>query len=167
MRLAFETPVDAPRESVFGFFEAPGNLEVLMHGWRGFRLVSAAERVRKGLVVRVRVPFGPLPVSIAFRHGPHRPPRHMGERAIEGPFSRFVHHHGFEERGDSTIVRDVLDLRLPWHLGGRVAERLLVAPFVRRMFAFRARRLAELARVGAFSAAAESRRIPWTSCAPS
>ena len=144
MRFAFESPVPAPRERVFDFFEAPGNLATLMRGWPGFRMVSATERIREGLVVRVRVRFGPVWVPLAFEHGRHRPPESMQERLIEGPFSRLDHLHEFVEKGGVTVVRDVLDMRLPAWLGGEIAMHALVAPFVRRVFAFRRERLREL-----------------------
>lgn len=160
MRLCFETPVPATRARVFDFFEAPGSLATLMRGWPGFRVASAAERIREGLVVRVRVRFGPVWVPLAFQHGRHQPPRSMRERLIEGPFAKLDHIHEFVEAGGATVVRDVLDMRLSARLGGELGMRLLVAPFVRRMFAFRSRRLAELFRACIDSASEDSRRSP-------
>ena len=145
MRLCFESLVPTPRERVFAFFESPGNLATLMRGWPGFRMVSAAERIREGLRVSVRVRFGPVWVPLVFEHGHHRPPDSMQESLIAGPFSRFDHFHEFIESDGATVVRDVLDMRLPAWLGGELGMRLFVAPFVRRVFAFRRERLRELA----------------------
>jgi ligand-binding SRPBCC domain-containing protein len=74
---------------------------------------------------------------IGFRHTLHDPPHRFGEDLIHGPFSRFSHVHSFEEAGGATVMRDALDVELPWHLGGERVMRWWVAPELQRLFQFR------------------------------
>ena len=142
MEFLFETTVPAPREAVFAFHADPANLDALMAGWPGYRLLRHDGSVRPGSStwVRQRVAVV-LSFVIGLRHHLCEPPARFAESRIAGPFARFDHLHEFEEAPGGTLVRDRLHLRLaPWW-GGEAATRWLVAPMVRRMWAHRHRSL--------------------------
>jgi ligand-binding SRPBCC domain-containing protein len=143
MEFLFETTVPAPRDAVFAFHTDPGNLDLLMGGWPGYRLLRHDGSIRPGSTTWVRQRVGlVLPVVIALRHHLYEPPHRFAESAVHGPFSRFDHTHEFEEApGGGTVVRDRLDLVLSPLLGGAPGTRWFVAPMVRRMWAFRHRAL--------------------------
>jgi ligand-binding SRPBCC domain-containing protein len=87
---------------------------------------------------------------MGFRHTIYEPPQRFCEELFHGPYARFVHLHEFEERSaGTTLVRDSLDVSLPWQYGSEAALRLLVAPMLRRTFAFRQRALRRLVAAGA------------------
>jgi ligand-binding SRPBCC domain-containing protein len=92
-----------------------------------------------------------LPLVLGFRHVVFEPDRQFAEQAIHGPFSKFFHAHEFESRAGGTLVRDRLEISLPWYYGGEMAVRLLVAPEVKRMFRHRAKALHDLAQNGAIA----------------
>jgi len=150
----FETTVPAPREAVFAFHADPANLDVLMAGWPGYRLLGHDGSVRPGSTtwVRQRVALV-LTFRLGLRHHLYEPPRRFAESRVHGPFARFDHVHEFEESGGGTLVRDRLDLRLSPFLGGEVATRWLVAPMVRRMWAHRHRALHGVVARGAIAGA--------------
>jgi ligand-binding SRPBCC domain-containing protein len=79
------------------------------------------------------------------------PPTRFGEGQVRGPFARFAHVHEFEPRPGGTLLRERLEVRLPWWLGGEAAVRWIVAPRLRRYFAARHDRLARLAVAGALA----------------
>jgi len=74
---------------------------------------------------------------MTFRHFLHEPPLRFGEGLIKGVFSKYEHIHEFLPADPGAVVRDILDVRLPWYLGGELAMRLVVAPRLRRFFAYR------------------------------
>ena len=51
-----------------------------------------------------------------------------------GPHSKWHHTHEFEALGHETLIRDTIRYRVP---GGRLINGLLVAPDLRKIFAFR------------------------------
>lgn len=65
---------------------------------------------------------------------------------MHGPFKKFEHIHEFEPAGSRSILRDLLEVRLPWYLGGSLVVKLLIAPRLRRFFAFRYAELERLIR---------------------
>ena len=73
-----------------------------------------------------------------------------GERQVRGPFARFEHVHEFSVAAGGTRIVDRIELALPWLRGGALAERWIVAPWLRRLFEFRHaayRRLVESGRL--------------------
>ena len=150
MDLVFETEVPAPRDAVFSFHAAPANLEVLMRGWPGFRILRHDGSVRPGSRTWiVQTVAGCVPLAMGFLHGEWDPPSRFEEEMVHGPFARFHHLHEFEERPGATLVRDRIGLRLRPEWGGEVATGLVVGPALRRFFAHRHEVLRRLAADGA------------------
>lgn len=59
-----------------------------------------------------------------------RPHRFVDEQ-VRGPFRRFHHEHTFRQEGDDTVMTDAVTLASP--ISGRLAERLVLVPYVRRL----------------------------------
>ena len=137
MKLSFERtfPIAAP--DLFAFHENPDNLAVLLRGWPTFQMISNDGHIRVGSTTRVRERLGPIWIPMTFEHFVYEPPCRFGERQVAGPFRKMEHVHEFESAGARTIARDLIDVTLPWYLGGDLAVRLFVVPKFRRFFAFR------------------------------
>ncbi len=150
MELLFEHHIDLARDAVFAFHENPAHLELIMADWRPFRLLHHDGSIAPGSEVWVEEnALGWIPVALGFRSDVYEPPHRFGEQLIHGPFSRFTHVHEFEAHGPGrTIVRDRLDVRLPWQYGGALAMERIAAPRLRRAFALRGRNLQRLAADG-------------------
>src|SRR5262245_27033033 len=145
MRFCFAHTVPVRREQVFAFFEDPSRLEVLHSGWSRIRLLHHHNQVQVGNETWVEAMIaGFIPVVLGFRHTLFDPPLRFGEESIHGPFSRFIHIHEFIAGEGNTVVRDVLDVCLPWHYGGEAVMRRGMAPTIRRMFHKRAEALLRL-----------------------
>ena len=137
MILRFEQYLALDRESVFKYHETPANLVLLMEGWPAFRMLQHDDTIRCGSKVRVAERVGPFWIPLTFEHFIYEPPYRFAERQIEGPFSKCEHVHEFVEEAGGTKIVDHLDVELPMWMGGGLATRLLVAPRLRRFFAFR------------------------------
>ena len=59
-----------------------------------------------------------------------RPHRFVDEQ-VRGPFRRFHHVHTFRQEGDETVMTDAVTLASP--IFGRLAERLVLVPYLRRL----------------------------------
>lgn len=71
-----------------------------------------------------------------------RPERFVDEQ-VRGPFRSFHHEHLFSEAGDGgSIMTDTLTIASP--IFGRLAERLVLVPYLRRLIRERNRHLLEV-----------------------
>ena len=156
MHFRFEQRIELPRATVFTFHEDPGHLVLVHRGWSAFRMIHHEPRLRQGARTWVEITFaGIVPVALGFEHTLYEPPCRFGEQLIHGPFQRFTHVHEFEEAEAGTILRDLLEIELPWFYGGEWAMRFILAPMVRRAFQFRQAALLKLAQSGDIAARAQ------------
>ncbi len=149
MRFCFEHTVPLARDNVFAFFENPERLELLHAGWSKVRVLHCETQVRVDAETWIEVSVaGFIPIVLGFRHILFEPPVRFGEQCIHGPFSRFLHIHEFGAENDKTVIRDFLEVSLPWHYGGQFVMERAVGPAVRQMFQNRANALHRLVEEG-------------------
>jgi len=145
MTLHFECTVAQNIETVFHFHDDPENLGRLLNGWPGFRLLHHDGHIRPGAETWIEQSMaGYVPVVMGFRHTIYEPPHRFAEAMIHGPFRSLSHIHEFERADDGTIVRDLLDVNLPWYYGGDKLTQLAVVPIIRKIFAYRHKSLQRL-----------------------
>ena len=156
MRFQFEQTIALPRATVFAFHEDPGHLVLIHRDWAAFRMIRHDGDVNPGSRTWVETTVaGILPIVMGFEHDVYKPPHRFGERMIHGPFGKFTHIHEFEELEGGCVVRDVLEVELPWYYGGEMAMKFFIGPMVSRAFKFRAAALLKLAESGAMSPSSE------------
>jgi ligand-binding SRPBCC domain-containing protein len=147
MKFWFEQVIDLPVERLFRFHEDPEHLSVLLRHWPTFRMIKHDGNVRVGSMTWFEESVGlVIPVVMGFRHFVYEPPHRFGERLVHGPYSRFIHIHEFERTESGTVVRDLLDITLPWQYGGEPIMKIIVGPMIRRAFTFRQTELKRLAK---------------------
>ena len=64
------------------------------------------------------------------------------DEQVRGPFRRFRHEHLFTATGDGTRMVDVVEFEAPAGVAGRIAERLVLARYLRRLIEVRNQYLA-------------------------
>jgi len=146
MQFQFEQMIALPRTTVFAFHEDPEHLALLHHGWSAFRMIHHDGRLHPGSRTWFETTIaGILPVVMGFEHTVYEPPHRFGEQLIHGPFRKFTHIHEFDEVSMGTMVRDLLEIELPWYYGDELGMQFFVAPMLKRAFKFRADTLLKLA----------------------
>ena len=145
MELRFEHLVEAPIEAVFAFHENPANLALLLEEWDAFRLIHHDGHIHVGSTTWFEVGVARfLPVVLGFVHTVYEPPHRFAEELIHGPFRRFVHIHEFAGSANGTVVRDLLNVSLPWWYGGESAMNVWLRSALERVFDTRGRALARI-----------------------
>jgi ligand-binding SRPBCC domain-containing protein len=136
----------AAPDRLFAFFADAHNLERITPAWLRFGMLTPEPiDIQLGAEIDYRLRLHGVPLRWRSRIVLWQPPRRFADRQVSGPYARWVHLHALHPRRGGTLARDRVAFRLPGGtlgraLGGRLAERDL-----RRIFAFRAARLAELA----------------------
>lgn len=151
MRISADQFVALPRATVFGFYADPANIAVLHRPGSGVRLLHHSGNVRPGSRTWVEVRVAAiLPVVLGFEHTQCNAPALFVDRLIHGPFERFDHFHEFVEADDGTVVRDHLEIELPWWYGGQACMQGL-RPVIEHALACRGAWLTALAESGTIS----------------
>lgn len=82
-------------------------------------------------------------------------PRHFQDAMQRGAFKTFVHDHYFEEEGGRTRMLDVLEFSAPLGPLGRLAERLVLGRYLRRLLEIRAATIKQAAEESASKSSPE------------
>jgi len=62
------------------------------------------------------------------------------DEQIKGPYQQWIHQHRFEKSGEGTLCHDQVRYSI---FGGWILNRLFVERDVKKIFAFRAKKLSE------------------------
>jgi ligand-binding SRPBCC domain-containing protein len=128
-----------PRDRVFGFFSDAFNLERITPDLLRFRVLTPAPiEMCAGALIDYRLSLRGLPMRWRSEITEWEPPSRFADTQRRGPYREWHHTHTFEERDGGTFVTDAVRYRLigPGLLT-RAVNTLLVAPDIRRIFAFR------------------------------
>jgi ligand-binding SRPBCC domain-containing protein len=138
------TRVPRPRPEVFAFFADAGNLEELTPPFLGFQILTPQPvEMRPGALIDYRIRLRGFPMKWRTEITAWEPPSRFVDEQLKGPYRLWIHEHTFEEDGDGTVVIDFVRYAVPF---GVLANRLLVARDVRKIFAYREERLREIFR---------------------
>jgi len=110
-RITDELLIPIPLDEAWDFFTNPRNLAKLTPKEMNFRHVFEpdAERVYKGMYLVYKVsPIGGIPLTWVTEITEVLPKQRFVDDQINGPFARWHHIHEFEDRGDKTLIRDIL-----------------------------------------------------------
>jgi ligand-binding SRPBCC domain-containing protein len=137
--------VPVPRARVFPFFADASNLERITPPELRFRIISLPSEMGEGSLIRYSLGLYGVRFEWLTRISAWNPPVEFSDEQLQGPYRRWVHRHRFEEQGENTIIHDDVEYALPLFPFGEIAAPLVRAQ-VRRIFAFRARAIAQALR---------------------
>lgn len=134
-----------PRAEVFPFFADPGNLSAVTPRWLGFTLLSPRPiALEPGAVFDCRIRWLGVPLRWRGLIREYDPPYRFVDVQVRGPYARWEHRHLFREERGGTWVEDRVTYRLPLGPLGRLLHSLWVGWQLKRIFAYRSRRLGEM-----------------------
>ena len=131
----------SPRESVFAFFAEPKNLERLTPPWLHFEIVSPLVNLAQGTLIDYRLKLRGIPLRWQSEISVWQPPHLFVDRQTKGPYSMWIHEHTFRDDRGGTMVGDHVEYAAR---GGRLMQKFLIAPDLRRIFHYRQRVLQEI-----------------------
>ena len=124
-----------PRSEVFAFFAEARNLEKLTPPWLRFEVLTGDPiTMDAGTLIDYRIHWRGIPLRWRTQIEVWEPPHRFVDRQIRGPYRLWRHEHLFIDRGNGTSIIDRVEYA---PLGGALAQRLVVARDVKRIFAYR------------------------------
>ena len=141
-RLYATTVIARPLDEVFGFFSAASNLAAITPPDMGFAIIAAPPAMAAGAVIDYRVHVLRVPIRWRTIIDAWEPPDGTHARFVDsqarGPYACWWHEHAFTRDGDRTIMVDTVLYAPPLGPLGAIANRLLIARELRRIFGYRA-----------------------------
>jgi ligand-binding SRPBCC domain-containing protein len=133
--LETETIIHAPLDEVWPFFCDARNLERLTPAFLRFEVLTPEPiEMGVGTLIDYKLRIRGLPIRWQSEITAWEPPHRFVDEQRRGPYRLWHHEHTFRAEGDHTVARDLVRYD---HIGGKLANRLLVGPDVRRIFAYR------------------------------
>lgn len=134
--------IPKPLDEVFEFFSDARNLERLTPPWLRFEVITPAPiEMRTGTLIDYRLRLRGIPIRWQSEITVWEPPARFVDEQRRGPYRQWIHEHRFSESGGQTLAEDHVRYAVP---GGAITNRLLVAPDLRRVFAYRVRRMSSI-----------------------
>ncbi len=119
---------DAPRDKVFSFFSKAHNLEEITPPTLNFHILSmSTPEIEEGTLIDYRLKIRGVPVGWQTLIKEWKPSDHFRDQQMKGPYQKWDHTHRFEDLGTGTLMRDLVQYRMPLGPAGK-----LVSPLVRR-----------------------------------
>ena len=123
------------REEIFAFFSDPRNLEKITSPWLHFKILGPTKvAVGRGTRIDYRLRVRRLPIRWQSEITVWEPPVRFVDQQTRGPYKVWVHEHTFSESEGGTIAGDNVVYAVP---GGKLVQKLFVAPDLDRIFHYR------------------------------
>jgi len=137
--------VARPLHEVFAFFAEARNLERITPEWLSFSVLTPDPvQMAVGTLIDYRLRLHGIPLGWTSQIEVWEPDRQFVDRAIRGPFSLWHHRHRFAASGEGTIVSDEVHYAPPMGALGEIADRVIVARDLDRIFAHRQRAVVQI-----------------------
>lgn len=138
-RLTLSQAVPRPIEEVFEFFADPCNLQRLTPAFLHFHFLrEPPPRMQAGTRLDYRVRLYGVPLRWVTFIDEFESPYRFIDSQMRGPYTSWRHTHVFEAVSkNATLIRDLIEYRMPLGLLGEIAHKLLVARILQRIFDFR------------------------------
>lgn len=138
------TRIDAPIGDVFAFFSDASNLGAITPPALGFQLQTPPPiAIGEGATIDYRVKLGPWRLRWRSRIELWEPGRRFADVQERGPYRCWWHEHQFRQLDGQTVMEDHVYYAPPLGPLGRLANKLFVAPQLRRIFSYRAHAVAQ------------------------
>jgi hypothetical protein len=136
--LRSSTVVSAPLEETFAFFSSAENLGALTPASMGFSIKGVPPFISEGAAIEYRLRLGLVPLIWRSRIVSWMPGVRFVDLQEKGPYGSWWHEHSFRSLGSSTLMEDRVCYAPHFGVLGRLANRLFIAPTLRRIFQYRA-----------------------------
>ena len=144
--LSQEQTLNASVDTLWDFISTPKNLNEITPPDMSFQIKSdLPKKMYNGLIVSylVKIPLlGKTKWVSEIKHV-REGVSFVDEQRI-GPYKFWFHHHEIEQKGNKTIMRDVVHYEVPFGPFGKIDHSLFVRPMLERIFNYRLQKMDEL-----------------------
>lgn len=130
--LESEILLPKPIDEVFAFFSDARNLERLTPSFLQFHIIEPDKISMKiGEFINYKLKLHGIPFAWTSEITSWEAPHRFTDEQRRGPYRYWIHHHMFESRGQSTLVKDYVRYSV---FGGYLIEKFFVRQNLEKIF---------------------------------
>ena len=133
-------------DEAWDFLSDPKNLKFITPDYRGFNIISGADReMYPGQIIQYIVtPVLGIKSKWVTEITHVRDKEYFVDEQRFGPYALWHHKHFIKEIKDGVEMEDIIDYKLPLGILGQLVHPILVKPKLEEIFNFREKKLIEL-----------------------
>jgi ligand-binding SRPBCC domain-containing protein len=139
--LRFETLIPASLDKTWDFFTSPLNLAKITPPEMGFVVTSdykANDKVYAGMIITYKItPLLGIKMNWMTEITHVKEKEYFIDEQRFGPYALWHHQHHFKEVDGGVLMTDILNYAIPYGFIGRIANSLIVAKKIQRVFEYR------------------------------
>lgn len=142
-------PIDL--DKAWDFFSSPANLQAITPGGLGFRIISKhqGKKMYAGQVIEYKVsPLLGIPLYWMTEITHVKDKKYFVDEQRYGPYSMWHHQHHFKVIYGGVEMTDIIHYKLPLWFLGDMANSLFVKSQLKKIFAYRFKKVEELFGMG-------------------
>lgn len=145
-RIVLETYINAPAERVFDLSRSI-DLHKLSTAQTNEEAISGVVTglISMGEHVKWRARHFGIYQTLTSKITEFDRPRYFVDEMVQGVFHSFVHQHHFEEKNETTIMRDIFNYQSPLGFLGKIADVLFLKRYMTRLLKTRNELIKEFA----------------------
>ena len=137
-RIEQEQFIPKARTEVFKFFSDAFNLQALTPSFLNFMILTKPPiDIQEGTLIDYRIALFGIPMEWKTRIERFEVDTMFVDQQIQGPYQLWHHTHTFEDVPGGTMMRDIVDYRLPFGPIGLIAHAIFVRRTLQRIFKYR------------------------------
>ena len=130
--------IERPIAEVFAFFADAANLQALTPPFLGFEILTPQPiAMHAGARIDYKISLLGVPMIWRTLISTWEPNQRFVDEQLSGPYAKWHHTHSFEAEGNATVMRDVVEYRMPLGVLGSAARVLFVARTLDKIFDYR------------------------------
>ena len=135
--LSSTTTLNAPLARTFEFFSRPENLGLITPSGMQFMITGLPAAMATSAAIDYQIRVGAVPMRWRTRIASWEPGHRFVDVQESGPYRSWYHEHAFRADGARTVMEDRVYYAPPMGVLGRIANALVIAPMLKRIFQYR------------------------------
>lgn len=135
--LSSTTILNASLARTFEFFSRPENLGLITPSGMHFMITSLPAAMATSAAIDYQIRVGAVPMRWRTRIVSWEPGHRFVDVQEAGPYRSWYHEHAFRADGARTVMEDRVYYAPPLGVLGRIANALVIAPMLTRIFQYR------------------------------
>lgn len=133
-----EQIINKKLEDIFPFFTNPDNLSAITPSWLKFTIKKkSTNNMKENAEFIYTIKFHGIPMFWQTKITKFEPPYLFVDEQLIGPYKTWIHTHTFEEKGNTTIIRDRVEYDLfGWFLKSAI-HKLFIKNTIKKIFEYR------------------------------
>jgi ligand-binding SRPBCC domain-containing protein len=135
-KIVKRTLIDCTQEELFTFHLDTNNIKKITPTHTKVALLNYDENIYEGKIVDLKTTRAFIPILWKVQIETIDHPNSLVDIALKSPFSYWKHQHNFIQKGDKTLLEDIIEYELPFGALGKLVN-IFIKKDIENMFSYR------------------------------